>query len=257
MRDVLIEANHQPLDEALKCSLERTSAAFASLLKELLVILNRDTVEPEGLNLLRWAVLYVVVLRDVSRSAALLLNDGRHSRAALMLRRVVFEYHTRFRFLRMHPEHASTAMDEFQERSERFAKRIGSEDVTFVYDANFDRERFEEADKPYRNFEAICNAVYGQKAQEYYARFYSYPSSLLHGDVMMSMDVLKLEGDRWEIHLDSGRPFTNEIAGNLIVFLLDFAGDVVRTFEMENRALVDDIGVEFNERRKTIGLLDA
>src|ERR1700759_1269913 len=130
MHDLLIEANYQPLDDGLRKSLERTTVGLGAILRELLVLLKEKPDESHDLALLRWAMLYVVMLRDVSRSAALLLNDGSHSRAAIMLRRVAFEYYTRFRFFRMHPEHASTAMGEFKELSEKFSKRVPGQ-VTF------------------------------------------------------------------------------------------------------------------------------
>lgn len=255
MRDLLIEADYEPLDAGLRQSLERTTLALDDVLEELLLLLSNDQVVPEGLNLLRWAIMYIVVLRDLSKSALLLLNDGGHSRAVIMLRRVAFEYHIRFRFFLMHPDHASTAMGEFEDISAKFAQRVPGQ-ITFIQDPNFDRERFDDASKPYRHFETICKEVHGENAQRFYAHFYAYPSFLLHGNVMMSMDVLK--GDEPQaVHLDSARPFTNEIAGNLIVFLLDLAGDVVRTFEMKTRQLVDDIGAEFNERRRALDILEA
>ena len=167
-----------------------------------------------------------------------------------MLRRVAFEYFTRFRFLAMKPEHATTAMGQFEEESEKFADRVPGQ-VTFIQDPGFDRARFEDAPKPYRNFKTICDEVHGERGPECYAHFYAYPSFLLHGNAMMSMDVVKSDGDQQKVHLTSPRPFTNQIAENLVTFLLEFARDLVRTFDMENRALREEIAVRFNERRRT------
>jgi hypothetical protein len=254
MHDFLIEADYQPLDDGLRKSLERTTRAFSPIINELLVLI-RETLESDSLNVLRWALLYAVVLRDLSRSATLLLNDGGHSRAALMLRRVAFEYHTRFRFFLLHPELASTAMNTFQKESQKFAKRVGPDVVTFIYDPNLDDEELRAAAKWKRDFKEICDEVHREKAQEQYAHFYSYPSYLLHGNVMMSMDVLKTDSEPKGVHLDSARPFTNQIAGNLIVFLLDFASDVVRSFEMESRTLVEEIEAEFNKARNRLDII--
>lgn len=255
MHDIVLQAEYEPLDDGLEHILEQTTGAFTSILNELLALVERDNVESHRVNLLRWAIMYAVVLRDLSRSATLLLRDGSHTRAALMLRRVAFEYFTRFRFFQMYPENATTAMGEFETQSARFASRVPGQ-VTFIQDPKFDYEHFEDAPKPYQNFKAICDAVHGEHAPECYAHFYSYPSFLLHGGVMLSMDVLKFDGDQQGIHLDSPRPFTNQIVGNLIVFLLEFAGDVVGTFDMATQSVREELAVRFNERRRTLHLLE-
>src|SRR5665213_3638144 len=134
----------------------------------------------DALTLWRWAMFYVVVLEDVADSADRLLVDGKHSRAALMLRRAAFEYHTRFRFYWRHPEHGKTAMDEYIPKMELFADRIGPDDITLMPDPNFDRDAYDAAKKPHKRFDLVCEDVYGaDRWAERYARFYSYPSALL------------------------------------------------------------------------------
>jgi hypothetical protein len=255
MHDTPIELEHEPLDEGLLRSLERTSQAFSSLVAELLVFIKEAKDEPDAVNVLRWALMYAVVLRDLSRSSLLLLSDGGHSRAALILRRAAFEYRTRFRYFLMHPELASTAMHTFEKESKKFAERVGPNQVTFVYDPNIDEEQLKTAQKWKLDFKTICDEVCGEKADELYGHFYSYPSFLLHGSVLVSMDVLKSDGDPQGVYLTSARPFTNQIAGNLLVFLLEFAGDVVQTFDLQSRAHIDELVVEFNGARDRLGVV--
>lgn len=254
--DALVSVEYRPLDGGLKETLERVPPAFILLLNELLVCIGEDQQESDGLNLMRWAVLYATVLRDLSRSAIVLLNDGSHSRAAIMLRRVSFEYFTRFQFMHMHPEHATTAMGDFRKKSEVFEKRVGSDQVTFTQDPNFDLDRYQANSKAFPNFEGICNEVHGERGQAYYALFFSYPSALLHGDAMMSMDVLKTDTGKQRVYLDSARPYTNEIAGNFIAFTLGLALDAALAFSLESRKLLEEIMEEFNERRIALSLLD-
>lgn len=259
LHESLIELEHEPLDDDLRAFLDRIPPIFESILNELLAILEKDDSDDEdGLNLLRWALMYVVALRDVSRSATLLLEDGSHNRTVVMLRRVAFEYRTRFRYYWTRPGHATTAMELFRRESLLFEKRIGSDMVMFVQDPNFDEERHAVASKGYpRDFAAMCDLVYGTEAQHYYASFYSYPSSLLHGHALMSMDVFQTATEPQGVYLNTPYTSTDKLAGNLIVFLMDFAGDVATAFKMTVRDSVVKFGEEFNEVRRVKGLLDA
>ena len=222
-------------------------------MNEIAELFDVEAPESDRVSLLRWALMYAVVLRELSSSATLLLKDGSNSRAALMLRRVAFEYFTRFRFYMTHPEHATTAIGEFEAESERFAKRVPGQ-VTFIQDPDFDYERFEDAEKPYRQFKTVCDEVFGKEAAEFYAHHYAYPSFLLHGNVMVSMDVLKSDTEQQSVHLGSPRAFTNRIASNLIAFLLEFEGDVVSTFDMRCLRLRNEIAVRFKQRRQALRL---
>ncbi len=255
MSDVLIQSEHEPLDDELKRFFERTADVLASIRDEVLRLIRETPEDAENKNLMRWAIMYAVVLRDIGRSAANLLSDGSHSRAALMLRRAMFEYRTRFRLFVIDPSQASTAMDEFHDLGRKFERRVPGQ-VTFIRDPNFKQDRYDAARRKYPNFSAICDAVYGGDAPEYYAHFYSYPGSLLHGDAMLSMDILKVDGDQEGVHVNSARPFTNQIGGNMLVFLLDFSGDVCRSLDLPSRRVVEVIGKEFNDRRRAIGLLE-
>ena len=68
MHDALIKAEYEPLDDGLREILEQTASAFTPMLNELLALLGTESLESDRLNLLRWAIMYTVVLRDLSRS---------------------------------------------------------------------------------------------------------------------------------------------------------------------------------------------
>jgi len=252
MPNVFVSAEYTRLDKGLKRSLRQIIEIYGAIRQELA---ERVPASKEALLLWRWAMFYVVVMEDVGNSADRLLVDGKRSRAALMLQRAAFEYYTRFHYYWSHPEHAKTAMDDYNPKMELFADRIGPDDITLIGDPNFDRAAHDAAKKPHKHFDQVCRDVYGaDKWAEQYARFYSYPSALLHGDATMSMDVLELTDGRWFLHLDSRRPFTNEMGGNLIVSLLDLAGDVCHAFDLALLPRLKAIGADFNAARRRLGI---
>jgi hypothetical protein len=252
MTDVFVTAKYERLDGGLKRSLRRATELLGSIRTQLALAVPEQ--DESRLNLWRWGMLYAVILRDISRSADRLLVDGKHSRAVTVLRRIAFEYYTRFHYLAKHQEYAKTAMDDYNAKMKQFQKRVGRQNITLVPDPHFDEAAHKTAEKPYNKFYAVCSDVYGDSCDERYARFYSYPSALLHGDATMSIDVLELVDNRWQVHLDSHRAFTNEIAGNLIVFFLDFASDVCTLFDLKGLSDVRNAGVEFNRVRKRLGI---
>lgn len=252
MTDTFVHAKYQKLDKGLSRSLRQTLQALTSVRRELAA----SCLESEAdRNLWRWAIIYTIVLNDVASSARRLLIDGKHSRAAIILRRIAFEYRTRFHYYWTHADECKTAMDEFTRKAELFASRLGPEDIKLILDADYDDAAFRAAPKRYKKFETVCDDVRGKSGPDFYARFYSYPSALLHGDATASMDVLEIiEGDKWRVHLDSRRPFTNEIAGNLTVFLLDFTIDVSTAFQLSTLADLKAVGAEFNSVRGRLGI---
>jgi hypothetical protein len=252
MGDVFAPTSYRRLDEGLLRSMERTAQAYGTLVQEVVFF----SAEDEDAQCLRtWAIVYSVVMEDLAVSAQALLAEGKYSRAAIMLRRVAFEYRTRFHYYRLRPNQAKLAMDEYNPEAEKFASRLGPGDIAVLPDPQFDRGAFDDARKPYKNFYDVVQVVYKELGPYLYANFYQYPSFLLHGAATASMDVM--EGDdstSWRIHRKSRRAFTDEIAANLLVLLLDSAVDVCQAFDLNAVNEFKDIGHEFNAVRERLGI---
>lgn len=67
----------------------------------------------------RWSFIYLVLAYDLADSA-LALSDGRHNRALLILRRVMFEHMTRLKFYRQRPDIVRAHLDDFTPRARLF-----------------------------------------------------------------------------------------------------------------------------------------
>jgi hypothetical protein len=213
---------------------------------QILIAIPRDA---ENRILRGWAMIYAVIMQDLAETALTLLRDGKHSRAVIMLRRSALEYRTRFTFYRKHPSQAKLAIMEYNEEAEKFAERLGPDDITVFPDPKFDAKAFKKARKTYRDFYYVTTDVFGKKHAPYiYASFYQYPSFLLHGAATASMDVIgEVDSETWQVHRRSRRPYTNELASNLIVFLLDMAVDIAREFRLAVIRELEALGKDFNQ----------
>jgi hypothetical protein len=84
----------------------------------------------------RWALMYLVLAYDLGGSA-LTLSDGSHNRALLILRRALFEYVTRLRYYRMHPEIARAHLEDFERLAKLFQRRIDDDAFQLILDPAF------------------------------------------------------------------------------------------------------------------------
>lgn len=189
-------------------------------------------------HLWRWAFIYLVLAADLG-SSALELANGQNNRALLILRRCMFEHMVRFRFYRSRPEIARGRLFDFTKDIEKFQKRLGDEAFHVISDPTADHSTH----KPDgMNFEQILRAVFPKNCDRLYAQFYSFPSALMHGTAMASVDIIEDTGDgQFRIHAVSRRGDTaRDILFNYVSFyraLLEDASDVLNLDSAAIRAL--------------------
>lgn len=72
-------------------------------------------------------------------------------------------------------------------------------------------------------------------ADDFYARFYTYPSALMHGDALVFMDVLEMHSDgSRELHGSSRRKNTDkDILFNYVAFFIGLLQDALEQFGMD------------------------
>jgi hypothetical protein len=179
----------------------------------------------------RWALMYLVLGYDLGGSA-LALSDGSHNRALLILRRAIFEHMTRLRYYRMHPEIACAHLEDFERLAKLFQRRIDDDAFQLILDSAFNAAAH---DRQKRNFEEIVKDVHSGHADDFYARFYTYPSALVHGDALAFMDVLEMHTDgTWELHGSSRRKNTDkDVLFNYVAFFIGVLQDALEQFGMD------------------------
>jgi len=172
----------------------------------------------------RWAFFYLVLSYDLADST-LTLSDGRHNRALLILRRVMFEHMIRLKFYRRRPDIARAHLDDFTPRAKLFQRRLKDDGLHIILDPAFD-EALHDPQKKYRNFEIVLSEVLPEKADELYAQFYQYPSALIHGDAFASADIIEMQADDTvKVHGASRRSNTNETLYNYVAFFISLLED--------------------------------
>lgn len=175
----------------------------------------------------RWAYLYLVLAADLGDSA-LVLADGSHNRALLILRRAMFEHMARFRYYRQHPDVARAHLDNFEPRAKLFQKEIDDPGLTLVLDPAFDESKH---NQKRLGFDVIVKALFPGKSDDWYRRFYTYPSSLIHGDALVAMDMLEQNPDAtFTVHATSRRQNTNEILYNYTAFFINLLLNATQQF---------------------------
>ena len=184
----------------------------------------------------RWSFFFLVLAYDLADSA-LVLSDGRHNRALLILRRVMFEHMTRLKFYRKRPEIARAHLDDFTPRARLFQRRLGDDGYQIIPDPAFD-EALHDPQKKFRNFEIVLNKVFPEKADELYAQFYQYPSALIHGDAFASSDIIEMQADgKWKVHGSSRRTKTNETLYNYVAFFISLLEDAFAQLNVGSEAV--------------------
>jgi hypothetical protein len=173
----------------------------------------------------KWAFFYLVLAADLADSA-LALADGAHNRALLILRRVMFEHMVRFRYYRQHPDVARAHLDDYEPRTKLFQSQIDDPGLKLILDPAFDPKKH---DRKRRGFDGILKAVFPKKSNDWYRRFYAYPSSLMHGDALISMDILEVRPDgTFTVHGASRRQNTEEILCNYVAMFVGLLVDATQ-----------------------------
>jgi len=167
----------------------------------------------------RWAFFYLILATDLGNSALALANG--HDRTLLILRRIMFEHMVRLRFYRAHPVIARAHLDDFTPRAQLFWQRLGEDASKLILDPAFDEQNHDPA-KRYRHFDQVLAAVFPKRSDDLYATYYTYPSALIHGDALASMDILELKpGGAWTVHVTSRRDNTDETLYNYVALFIN------------------------------------
>jgi hypothetical protein len=199
----------------------------------------------------RWSFIYLVLTADLGDSV-LALSDGRHNRAMLILRRAMFEHMIRLKFYRKNPSIARAHLEDFERLAKRFQRRLDDDGFQLVLDAAFNAAAH---DPQHYSFEQILRDLNPELVSDAYARFYTYPSALLHGDALASMDVLERRGDgSWRVHGISRRHDTDrDILYNYVVFFIALLQDAMEHFGVNLERLVA-LRARLGDVRKSLGI---
>lgn len=200
----------------------------------------------------RWAFFYVVLAYDLADSV-LVLSDGSHNRALLILRRVMFEYMIRLKFFRKRPDVARAHLDDFTPRARLFERRLAETGFQIIPDPSF-QEALHDPQKRYRSFEAVLDEVFPENADDLYAQFYQFPSALIHGDALASIDILEMRDDSsFTVHGMSRRYKTNEILYNYVAFFITLLEEACAVLNVHTDR-VERLRQRREEVRQTLGL---
>lgn len=208
-------------------------------------------------TLWRWCVMLAALMHDISTSASsLAFHDYR--RALLIMRRLVFEYLIRFEFYRRHPDAAEQHMLDYFPRADLFFRRLDDpgadrrfvEMVRQTSQAQTKRPR-----ERWDRFDQMLAAVIPSKAEEWYARYYMFPSALIHGEALCSVDLLEQLPDKSiRLHVESRQTQLNEIVFNLVWFVLRFEKTTVKIFSLKSGDRVDALDVRLNDLAPKLGI---
>lgn len=252
-RVVIIDNKPVPCPEALRAFIQQCCVVCRALL-------DRLTTEPERFrgdeHLWRWAILYSVLLDDILGSIAMLAESGAHSRAALILRRSVFEYFVRFRYYSRFRDQARVAMEHATPRLRKFIESIWDDrEAKLVEDPTFDLAAHEAEDHKFRDFEAVVRTVFDHRAAtRLYGRYYRFPSPLAHGYAEASIDVLHVaDNGTNEVHLKSRRP-TLDIVMNSGDFAAELLGDIDASLRLGLSTTIDALRSAKAETAKACGI---
>jgi len=201
-----------------------------------------------------WAIIYTVLGADVSNSSLVLCDSNVHNRVLLILRRTVFEYWIRFWFYSTHLGDAKLHVDEFNIVATKFKEHIDDPEMTIVLDPSFDETAHPRLGH-FGQFFNILKEMLPDRAEALYKRFYSYPSSLLHGDAFSSTDIMELLPDgTGKLHASSRRIYTNEIIDNHVLFVMKLAGLVSEHCASEMTQSIESLAKEHAIIRKSLGI---
>lgn len=192
-------------------------------------------------TLWRWTLMIGALLYDVSTSASsLAFHDYR--RALIIMRRLVFEYCIRHRFYLQHPDVADRHIQDYFWKADSFFTRLGDPngDQRFIEAVRQEAQKRGKRDTDkWDNFFNIVADQNSLKADEWYARFYVFPSALIHANPLCSLDLLeKVDENTIRLHMESRRADVNEIVYNLIWFVLGFVRTCDRTFSLGQNSLL-------------------
>jgi hypothetical protein len=147
------------------------------------------------------------------------MYSGNRPPRTRLLRRALFEHLTRLKYYRKHPNVARAHLEDFDRLAKLFHKRLDDDAFELLLDSTFNAPAH---DRQARSFEEMVRDVFPSVADDFCARFYSYPSAILHGDSLVSSDVLELvRGATSRLHLTSRRQNTaKDVLYNYFAFFI-------------------------------------
>jgi hypothetical protein len=221
MIDVVANAP-EPCSEELVELLDQCERFCGDLLSELVREPTRFALRE---YLWRFAILYVVLSRDMIGALSALVKRGTYNRAALVLRRSLFEYYARFRYYARNDEQARIASEHATPRLRLFLDSIWDDPTaTLIEDPAFDLEAHEDENHAFTNLLTVLEATFESRdAKRLYGRYYRFPSPIAHGYAESSIDVMTISNDgNNEVHIYSRRP-----AGDIAMNAADFAVELL------------------------------
>lgn len=152
------------------------------------------------------------------------------------MRRLVFEYCIRHRFYLQHPDVADQHLHDYFRKADTFFVRLGdpSADKRFLDAVHQEAQKRGKRKKDkWDNFYDIVADQNSRLADEWYARFYTFPSALMHANALCSLDLLeKVDDDTVQLHMESRLSNVSQIVYNLIWFVLGFIRTCNQTFSL-------------------------
>jgi hypothetical protein len=243
------------LDARLYNLLEDTNEVLSDVCQEVSVFKPQPGCEE---MLWRWCLMLGVLMHDISTSAAsLAFHDYR--RALLIMRRLVFEYCIRYEFYRRHPDVAEQHILDYFPRADLFFRRLNDPATNTQFRAMIEQatqSQVKRSRNRWDQFEHMLADVMPQKADEWYAAYYMFPSALIHGEALSSLDLLEqLDDGSIKLHTESRRTQLNEIVFNLIWFVLRFEKSTVQAFHLRSAPRVDELDGRLNALAPPLGIV--